>query len=76
MTFWRTSRTSFWIAASSASVSASKRRTMTACVFEARTSPQPLGKFARTPSMSMTGTRAASSRRTSSTILNLTSSEA
>ena len=55
MTCWRMPRTSFWIAARSSSVSASKRRTMTAWVFEARTSPQPLGKMARTPSMSMTG---------------------
>ena len=55
MTCWRSPRTSFWMAARSASVSASKRRTMTAWVFEARTSPQPLGKMARTPSMSMTG---------------------
>ena len=55
MTCWRIPRTSFWIPARSASVSASKRRTMTAWVFEARTRPQPLGKMARTPSMSMTG---------------------
>ena len=55
MTCCRRPRTSFWMAARSSSVSASKRRTMTAWVFEARTRPQPLGKMARTPSMSMTG---------------------
>ena len=43
MTCWRRPRISFWISARAASVSASKRRTMTAWVFEARTSPQPAG---------------------------------
>src|SRR5581483_3914561 len=69
------SSTVFRYSASCAGVSASKRRTSTGCVFDARTRPHPCGKRTRTPSTSMICRPAARKpSRTRSATRNFTSS--